>query len=328
MFPVFSLFIAAILAIVTFLPLNLVEGAQSDDMYVLKKHTTATNMLEVHIMKGVDKFQSFIWQGKTVCPQVKSNKGICSFELADYNGDGFPDLYKIERIGTTSGKTEVHILNGADRFNSYLAHFVTALHPSPVRDQWEFLLGDYNADKIIDIYVLKRYNTESGKLEVHILDGATNYSSIILSTPTAQTQCPGLASWSFAVGDYNGDSIADIYGIKRSANPSGKTEIHILDGAKQFHEFSLHQVSALEESPDVHGWSFIASDYNKDGHPDLYAIKRTATGSGKTEVHILNGSNKFQSFLLQTATVIELTRGYSKWQFLMPTQLPVIPGPN
>ncbi len=36
--------------------------------------------------------------------------------------------------------------------------------------------------------------------------------------------------------------------------------------------------------------------------PSLYLIGKAGTGSGRLEVHILNGANNFQSYLLHTAT--------------------------
>ena len=48
-------------------------------------------------------------------------------------------------------------------------------------------------------------------------------------------------------------------------------------------------------------WSFLAADYNGDNVPDLWVVKRTNTGSGKLEVHILNGKD-FKTWLAHSPT--------------------------
>ena len=43
----------------------------------------------------------------------------------------------------------------------------TALHQTD--ENWEFLLGDYNNNKILDLYFIKKKNTGSNTIEVHIV---------------------------------------------------------------------------------------------------------------------------------------------------------------
>ncbi|GFF59145.1 hypothetical protein IFM46972_11303, partial [Aspergillus udagawae] len=57
-----------------------------------------------------------------------------------------------------------------------------------------------------------------------------------------------------------------------------------------------------------HFQNFILhTDWNGDGRPDLVAIKKSGTGTGKTEVHILSGASNFQNFILHTGTVLHET---------------------
>ena len=55
---------------------------------------------------------------------------------------------------------------------------------------------------------------------------------------------------------------------------------------------------------DAANFAWTMGDYNRDGRPDLFAIKVNKTGSGAAEVHILNGANNYRGFLLQTPTAI------------------------
>lgn len=77
--------------------------------------------------------------------------------------------------------------------------------------------------------------------------------------------------------------------------------------------FTLHTSTALHRTDD--NFEFLVGDYNHNGRPDVYCIKKNGTGSGKTEVHILNGENNYQNFLLQTPTALHETDG--NWQFCL-----------
>ena len=54
----------------------------------------------------------------------------------------------------------------------------------------------------------------------------------------------------------------------------------------------------LEQTED--NSKYLLGDYNKNGILDLYCIKKNNTLTNSTEVHILDGNNNYQSFLLQT----------------------------
>ena len=70
-------------------------------------------------------------------------------------------------------------------------------------------------------------------------------------------------------------------------------------------DINLHIKTALEETGD--NWDFLLGDYNNNGTLDLYCIKKSNTETNSTEVHILNGNDNFQSFLLQTGTALQET---------------------
>jgi hypothetical protein len=132
------------------------------------------------------------------------------FEVADYNGDGVPDLYGINKIGTgTGGKTEVHIMDGADRYRSYLLNTDTILNDTGLTGQWVFEVADYNGDGVPDLYGINRIGTGTGgKTEVHIMDGADRYRSYLLNTDTILNDSELNCKWDFATG---GDCVANIW---------------------------------------------------------------------------------------------------------------------
>ena len=90
--------------------------------------------------------------------------------------------------------------------------------------------------------------------------------------------------------------IPNLYTIKKSDTDSSSTELRILGEASSYQDFVLNTSSPLHETGE--DFEFELGDYNQDGSPDLYAIKKFNTGSGSTELHILNDASNYQDFIL------------------------------
>ncbi len=174
----------------------------------------------------------------------------------------------------------------------------TGLHETD--ENWEFLLGDYNNNGILDLYCIKKKNTGSNSTEVHILDGSTNFKTFLFQTGTPLHETE--ENWKFLLGDYNQNGKLDLYCIKKCNTGSNSTEVHILNGEDNFQSFLLQTGTALHETGD--NWEFLLGDYNQNKKLDLYCIKKYNTGTNSTEVHILNGTTNFKSFLLDTGTAL------------------------
>lgn len=65
----------------------------------------------------------------------------------------------------------------------------------------------------------------------------------------------------------------------------------------------LQTGTALLQSEDSFG-DFKMADMDLDGRPDLVYIKRRATGSGQTELHIVSAASGFKTFIQHVATGI------------------------
>ena len=222
-----------------------------------------------------------------------------------------PALYAIYKQGA-SAKTEVHALNGADGYQSFLAHTATALSQTGADQSWLFDLGDYNGDGVKDLYSIAKQGA-SGRTEVHVLNGADGYQSFLGHIATGLSQTGNNAGWLFNVGDYNRDGKLDLYAIARQG-ASGKTEVHVLNGADGFQTFLTHTATALSQTGAGNDWAFDVADYNRDGVLDLYAFSKQGA-SGKTEVHVLNGADGYQSFLTHLATGLHQTGSDLSWTF-------------
>lgn len=206
------------------------------------------------------------------------------FALADWDGDGISDLICVKRANTGSGNTEVHILSGASNFTAWILH--TSIPLPETDNSCIFLVADWDRDGRPDLIFVHEAGTGSGNTEVHILSGAVNFQSWILhaATPLGPTAD---GTWTYRMADWDRDGCPDLVAIHQSGTQSGTTEVHILSGASNFQSWVLHAVTPL--GPTDSTWAFDMADWNRDGIPDLVAIKMSNTGSGMTEVHILGG---------------------------------------
>ena len=105
-----------------------------------------------------------------------------TLRLANWNRDGALDLVYVMKSGTASGRTEVHVLSGAGGFRNWILNVATPLPPSAAFDEFRF--ADFNGDGVLDLFVVKKQNTSSGRTELHVVNGANNLGSFLLQVAT------------------------------------------------------------------------------------------------------------------------------------------------
>lgn len=276
---------------------------------IKKNGSTST---EVHTLAGYANFQSYTRHLATALGRTGSDASWV-FQFGNYNSDNVPDLYAIKKTGA-SGKLEVHVLNGADGFKTYLLHIATAQGAPGAGLRWEFKIGDYNNDGRPDLYAIDKSGA-SGKVDVHVLNGANGFQSYLLHSASVLTAISANDGWKFELGKYDSNNSLDLYAIKKVGS-SGRTEVHVLNGADGFKTFLLQKSTILASTGTDNAWDFKVADHDKDGKSDLYAIKKNGS-SGRTEVHIMNGANQFQTYLLQTATALAATGSDHSWEFVL-----------
>ena len=217
------------------------------------------------------------------------------FLVGDYNHNGKPDIYCIKKKGTGAGKTEIHILNGANNYQNYLLQIATVLHETD--NNWQFCLGDYNRDGFLDLYCIAKRNTGSHSTELHILSGKNNFKGFLLHTGTGLHETD--ENWKFCLGDYNGDGHLDLYCICKRNNNSKTTEVHVLGHNSNFKNFLLHSCTKLHETDG--NWDFGITGKH------LCCISKRGNGTHSTEVHVLDGNNNFQNYIIQKGTNLHET---------------------
>ncbi len=190
--------------------------------------------------------------------------GSFSIAVADFNGDGIPDLALLNNCGNipvscANGTVTVLLGNGDGTFTA------TATCPATGNDPLSIAVGDFNGDGNLDLAVANHCGNDinecpseqSSTVTILIGDGKGNF------TPAATTLTVDLAVTSVAVGDFNGDGILDLAVTSEFSNGSGELAVLLGNGNGTF-----TPVPTLFLTGSVPN-SIVEGDFNGDGIPDL-----------------------------------------------------------
>ena len=278
------------------------------DLVAIKKNGVPKT--ELRTLSGPKNFQVYSGSFASVLGRTGTDESW-NFDFADFNRDGVFDMYAIKKMGG-SGRTEVHVLNGANGFGSYLMNVATILGRTGTDNSWEFKVADFNRDTRPDLYAIKKQGVGS-RAEVRVINGADNFQSYLFSGQTVLGPLPVDYSWNFELGDYNRDGNPDLFAFKKVSG-TGRTEVQVLNAVGGFRSYLLSRASILGQTGSDNAWNFKVGDFNRDGSLDVYAIKKLGANN-RTEVHVLNGANQYQSYLLNIATVLGATGADASWKF-------------
>ncbi len=213
---------------------------------------------EVHIVAAADNYQRFALQTETALSATIDNWDFVALPNRDIAG--------ISRVGS-NGQTEIHVLDASKGYKSFRLQIATAL---PAADRrWSF---GVNGDA--DLVAICRLGA-SGRTEIHVLDAARKYARFRLQIDSALHATD--STWDFGVMD-NGDVVA----IARQGE-SGRTELHVLDAAKDYKRFKYQAPSPLQTADE--GWKFAVR-----GNGDVMAVLTRGGATGRTEVHVFGSS--------------------------------------
>jgi hypothetical protein len=120
--------------------------------------------------------------------------------------------------------------------------------------EWNFQVADYNGDSAPDLYAINRAGA-SGRVEVHVMSGATTFQSFLLNAATPLAQVPSTNAYEFELGDYDRDGRVDLYYIPLRGG-SGRVEVHVLSAASTFQTFIANAATSLTISSTQTVWDF------------------------------------------------------------------------
>lgn len=208
----------------------------------------------------------------------------------------------------------VHTLADASGFEAFSSHVPAVIDASCSDGRWTFRAADWNRDGVVDVIAIQGAETGTHSTEVHVLDGATGFSSFAHQSGTPLEEAGRDGLFAFDVADYNGDGTADLIAVKKSNVVA--TEVHVLNGAAGFQSFLLQTQTPLPPVGKGDAWSFVAGDYDDDGKPDLIAMdRRVAGGDGFTHIHVLDGAQGFGQVLLEAKSALEAVGDGPGWAF-------------
>ncbi|MBV9303379.1 MAG: VCBS repeat-containing protein, partial [Acidobacteriaceae bacterium] len=197
------------------------------------------------------------------------NQDVVSVVVADFNGDGFPDLALAAETSTSSpGSVLIELGNGDGTFQSPVTYPAGAACPS------ELIVGDFNGDGKPDLAVLNNCGGTSPSATAAILinNGNGTFQTAQLTTLSGYV-------YDLAAGDFNGDGKLDLAVLTTTTN---NYEVSILpgkgDGTFQAPINTTVGAACCQLAP---------GDFNNDGKLDL-VIGTSATLLG-------NGDGTFKS---------------------------------
>lgn len=269
------------------------DGDGRADLIIAGTANTGSGRLEVHAMSASSGYTNWMLHVATPHGYLDSTQRLV---MGDANNDGRADLVVVNTGPTGSGRLEAHVLNGASGFGAWSLHAATAAGYGSPTDR--YTMGDVNGDGYADLIIVGTANTGSGRLEAHVLNGATSYTSWLAHWATA---CGYIGPTDRVVaGDVNGDRRADLTIVGTSNTGSGRLEAHTLDAATGYGSWMLHAATPHGYIRDAD--RVAMSDVDGDGRADLSIIGTGPTGSGRLEAHVLSGSSGFNTWRYHWAT--------------------------
>jgi hypothetical protein len=207
--------------------------------------------------------------GFQFAPSASNNTGTAetSVTVADFNGDGFPDLATADFGDNT---ISVLIANGDGSFRPALK-FETGLSPESIG------VADFDGDGILDLAVA---NTQDNTVSILLGNGDGTFQ-------TQSTATSGAAPVSLVVGDFNADGIADL-----AIADTDDAEVSIFLGNGDG-TFQTRMTFAVGNSPQ----QLVAADLNRDGVLDLAVVN---TRDNTASILLGNGDGTFQSQLISS----------------------------
>ena len=145
------------------------KDSNKPDLIVLQKPSIRLDSYSVLItvLSGSSDFKHI--EHTFTTHALDNTSSSLDLQLADWNGDGTLDLIAIRKSNTSKQATTVTVLSGHSEFKDVIFETSTLLNGT--ERNFTFLCDDWNGDGRVDLIGIKKWDTDSGGVEVHVLAG-------------------------------------------------------------------------------------------------------------------------------------------------------------
>lgn len=199
------------------------------NLYGIKLRDAESGFVEIHVLNGDEYFKTFLRQAVTPISLQSASDFLWAISEVRRDGAELPDVFAIKVKNTDSGAVELYDLDARANFHrSFQINLPFKLDGAADATWTVGNFGGFNA-----LYSIYSRNTESGFVEVIVLDGRTNFQSIALA---AITPIPTDDAANFLWGAWKGE----LHAIKVRNTQSLNVELYILDSESKFQVVSGH----------------------------------------------------------------------------------------
>lgn len=215
------------------------NGDGIEDLYQLDKGSIDTPT-KINILDGATQFKNILYSTALPLPTL-DNYAQYEFGVGDINQDQLTDLWIVRTSGDPSGFLTVTVLSGHDFFNTELGTYVTPIPIATADSVQKIAVGDFNGDKVADLYILKRDNILIDAQQLTVLDGANQLTDTLLVTlpniaSAAESQ---IGPYEIHLGDINADNVIDLLIFDRLHAAIGLVKVIGLSGSDNFQTLLL-----------------------------------------------------------------------------------------
>jgi len=153
------------------------DGDAKPDLVFIKTANAGTNTVEVHVASAASGYQTRIYESGTTFAQETDG----SWTVADYDGDGKPDLVFIKTSNAGTNTVEVHVASASSNYQTRVYESGTTFAQE---ENGSWRLADFDGDGKLDLVFIKILNTPSNNVEVHVASGSSNFQSRVFESAT------------------------------------------------------------------------------------------------------------------------------------------------
>lgn len=253
-----------------------------------------SNNVSIRLGNGAGGFTS------PLVPEVAVRTEPIAVAVADFNGDGNPDLAVVNGgiVLGEGGTVSIRLGNGAGGFTSPSVPEVPVGVFFPISQALSIATADFNGDGRIDLAVGSGTNT-SNAVSIRLGDGAGGFTSPAVAEVRFNSQV-----LSVAIADFNRDGRQD-FAVTQD-NGAGMVSIRLGDGNGGFTSPAVPNIPI----PGAFLGVVAIGDFNGDGNPDFAAGTRD-----NVSIRLGNGAGGFTlpfvsefaaGFYLQSIAVADL----------------------